>query len=62
MPGDPMVGLVIQIRYSALRQQFGPPESPEVAILDYQSQQQKLIPALATVYAYGPPCAHCPAL
>mmetsp|Transcript_20899 Transcript_20899/g.54588 ORF Transcript_20899/g.54588 Transcript_20899/m.54588 type:complete len:668 (+) Transcript_20899:353-2356(+) len=43
--------LTIAIRYSSHRQQFGPPESPEIAVLDYQSQQQKLIPALATCYA-----------
>jgi len=43
--------LTIAIRYSAQRQQFGPPDSPEIAILDYQSQQQKLIPALATCFA-----------
>eukprot|EP00191_Tetraselmis_sp_GSL018_P012912 CAMPEP_0177586434 /NCGR_PEP_ID=MMETSP0419_2-20121207/5070_1 /TAXON_ID=582737 /ORGANISM="Tetraselmis sp., Strain GSL018" /LENGTH=635 /DNA_ID=CAMNT_0019076325 /DNA_START=273 /DNA_END=2180 /DNA_ORIENTATION=+ len=43
--------LTIAIRYSAQRQQFGPPDSPEVAVLDYQSQQLRLIPSLATAYA-----------
>ncbi|KAG2487507.1 hypothetical protein HYH03_013925 [Edaphochlamys debaryana] len=43
--------ITIAIRYTALRQQFGPPDSPEVAILDYQSTQLKLIPILATTYA-----------
>jgi hypothetical protein len=38
-------------RYSAQRQQFGPPGSAEVAVLDYQTQQQKLLPLLATCYA-----------
>jgi len=43
--------ITIAIRYSAGRQQFGPPESPEVSVLDYQSQQEKLIPILSTAYA-----------
>uniref|UniRef100_A0A7N0V5X5 Acyl-coenzyme A oxidase n=1 Tax=Kalanchoe fedtschenkoi TaxID=63787 RepID=A0A7N0V5X5_KALFE len=42
----------IAIRYSLLRQQFGPPKQPEVSILDYQSQQHKLMPMLATTYAF----------
>ena len=42
----------IAIRYSLIRQQFGPPNQPEVAILDYQSQQQKLMPMLASCYAF----------
>ncbi|KAJ7569225.1 hypothetical protein O6H91_01G067700 [Diphasiastrum complanatum] len=42
----------IAIRYSLLRQQFGPPNQPEVSILDYQSQQQKLMPMLASAYAF----------
>lgn len=41
----------IAVRYTAQRQQFGPPDAPEVAILDYQSTQKKLIPMLATTYA-----------
>ena len=42
----------IAVRYSAHRQQFGPdPKSPEVAVLDYPSQQLKLMPMLATAYA-----------
>lgn len=43
--------ITIAIRYSAGRQQFGPPDAPEVSVLDYQSQQLKLIPILATTYA-----------
>ena len=31
--------LTIAVRYSAQRQQFGPPDGPEVAVLDYPSQQ-----------------------
>lgn len=42
----------IAIRYSLVRQQFGPPGGAEVAILDYQSQQQRLMPALASAYAF----------
>uniref|UniRef100_A0A6M2EA05 Acyl-coenzyme A oxidase n=1 Tax=Populus davidiana TaxID=266767 RepID=A0A6M2EA05_9ROSI len=42
----------IAIRYSLLRQQFGPPKQPEVRILDYQSQQHKLMPMLASTYAF----------
>ncbi|KAH0908949.1 hypothetical protein HID58_032270, partial [Brassica napus] len=46
------VSATIAIRYSLLRQQFGPPKQPEVSILDYQSQQHKLMPMLASTYAY----------
>ncbi|GMN33716.1 hypothetical protein TIFTF001_004309 [Ficus carica] len=42
----------IAIRYSLLRQQFGPPKQPEVSILDYQSHQHKLMPMLASTYAF----------
>lgn len=42
----------IAVRYSLLRQQFGPPKKPEVSILDYQSQQHKLMPMLASAYAF----------
>eukprot|EP00271_Cylindrocystis_brebissonii_P009005 TRINITY_DN23584_c0_g1_i1.p1 TRINITY_DN23584_c0_g1~~TRINITY_DN23584_c0_g1_i1.p1 ORF type:complete len:698 (-),score=97.53 TRINITY_DN23584_c0_g1_i1:626-2719(-) len=42
----------IVIRYSLIRQQFGPPGEPEIAILDYQSTQQKLMPMLASCYAF----------
>ncbi|XP_061344399.1 acyl-coenzyme A oxidase 2, peroxisomal [Gastrolobium bilobum] len=46
------VAATIAIRYSLLRQQFGPPNQPEVSILDYQSQQHKLMPMLASTYAF----------
>ncbi|GAB2278617.1 Acyl-coenzyme A oxidase 2, peroxisomal [Dionaea muscipula] len=46
------VSSTIAIRYSLLRQQFGPPRQPEVSILDYQSQQHKLMPMLASTYAF----------
>jgi hypothetical protein len=35
-----------------IRQQFGPPNQPEISILDYQSQQQKLMPLLSCAYAF----------
>ena len=43
--------MTIAIRYSAQRQQFGPPDGAEIAVLDYQTQQRKLLPMLATAYA-----------
>ncbi|PKA49545.1 Acyl-coenzyme A oxidase 2, peroxisomal [Apostasia shenzhenica] len=46
------VVVTIAVRYSLIRQQFGPPKQPEVSILDYQSQQHKLMPMLASAYAF----------
>ncbi|KAK1308694.1 Acyl-coenzyme A oxidase 2, peroxisomal [Acorus calamus] len=46
------LAVVIAVRYSLLRQQFGPPKQPEISILDYQSQQHKLMPMLASTYAF----------
>jgi len=44
----------IAVRYCAGRQQFGPPGgAAEVAVLDYQSLQQRLMPVVATAYVYG---------
>ena len=43
--------MTVALRYNAQRQQFGPPEAPEISVLDYQSQRQKLLPLLATCYA-----------
>ncbi|KAM3623510.1 uncharacterized protein V6R79_012045 [Siganus canaliculatus] len=44
----------IAIRYSAVRHQSEiRPGSPEPQILDYQTQQYKLFPLLATAYAYA---------
>ncbi|XP_072641728.1 peroxisomal acyl-coenzyme A oxidase 2 isoform X1 [Canis lupus baileyi] len=44
---------VIAIRYSVIRHQSSlRPSGPEVKILDYQTQQHKLLPQLATVYAF----------
>ncbi|KAG8383499.1 hypothetical protein BUALT_Bualt04G0019600 [Buddleja alternifolia] len=46
------IAVIIAVRYSLLRQQFGPPKKPEISILDYQSQQHKLMPMLASTYAF----------
>lgn len=46
------IATTIAVRYSLLRQQFGPPKQPEVSILDYQSQQHRLMPMLASAYAF----------
>ncbi|KAL0381610.1 UNVERIFIED_CONTAM: Acyl-coenzyme A oxidase 2, peroxisomal [Sesamum angustifolium] len=46
------IAVIIAVRYSLLRQQFGPPKAPEISILDYQSQQHKLMPMLASTYAF----------
>ena len=43
--------LTIAIRYGAKRKQFGPPDKQEVAILDYQTHQRRLLPLLAKCYA-----------
>ncbi|XP_050310876.1 peroxisomal acyl-coenzyme A oxidase 3-like isoform X2 [Anthonomus grandis grandis] len=43
-------GLTIAIRYSAVRKQFGPDNSPEVPLLEYQTHQYRLLPYLAAAY------------
>ncbi|EIE21705.1 long-chain acyl-CoA oxidase [Coccomyxa subellipsoidea C-169] len=43
--------LTVAVRYGATRQQFGPANAPEIAVLDYSSQQEKLMPMLASAYA-----------
>lgn len=43
--------LTVAVRYGATRHQFGPPGSSEIAVLDYASQQLKLMPMLAMCYA-----------
>uniref|UniRef100_A0ACD5XVA0 Uncharacterized protein n=1 Tax=Avena sativa TaxID=4498 RepID=A0ACD5XVA0_AVESA len=44
--------VTIAVRYALLRQQFGPPKQPEIRLLDYQSHQHKLMPMLASAYAF----------
>ena len=44
--------MVIAVRYSAARKQFGPEETNEEwPVIEYQSQQYRLFPHLATTYA-----------
>ncbi|XP_049867452.1 peroxisomal acyl-coenzyme A oxidase 3 [Pectinophora gossypiella] len=43
--------IVIAIRYSAVRKQFGPPNSEEMPVMEYQQQQIRLLPYLAATYA-----------
>lgn len=44
-------GIVISIRYSAVRRQFGPENQEELPVIEYQLQQWRLIPFLAAAYA-----------
>ncbi|CAO2144704.1 unnamed protein product [Urochloa humidicola] len=46
------VSVTIAVRYALLRHQFGPPKQPEISVLDYQSHQHKLMPMLASTYAF----------
>lgn len=43
--------LTIAVRYGLRRRQFGPPGEPEVPILQYRTQQRRLMPLLAKTYA-----------
>ncbi len=43
--------LTIAVRYGLRRRQFGPPDEPEVPILDYRTHQRRLMPLLARTYA-----------
>lgn len=42
--------LTIAIRYSALRKQFGPKDGPEWTVIEYQTQQWRLLPYVAAAY------------
>lgn len=44
-------GLTIAIRFSATRRQFGPKDTEEIPVIEYQLQQWRLIPYLAAAYA-----------
>jgi len=46
------LAVVIAVRYSAVRSQFGPPGQPEQPVLNYQLQQRRLIPYLAASFAH----------
>jgi acyl-CoA oxidase len=43
--------LAIAVRYGLRRTQFGPPDEPEVVVLDYRTHQRRLMPLLAKTYA-----------
>ncbi|KAL9851740.1 peroxisomal acyl-coenzyme A oxidase 3 isoform 1-T2 [Geothlypis trichas] len=45
------LALTIAIRFSAARHQFGPTEDEEIPVLEYQTQQWRLLPYLAAAYA-----------
>ncbi|XP_005424796.1 peroxisomal acyl-coenzyme A oxidase 3 isoform X1 [Geospiza fortis] len=45
------LALAIAIRFSAARRQFGPTEDEEIPVLEYQTQQWRLLPFLAAAYA-----------
>src|SRR6185437_1919228 len=50
--GNLWIALTIAIRYSAVRKQFGPTESEELPIIDYQMQQWRLFPYLASCFVF----------
>src|SRR6185312_10020760 len=43
--------LTVAVRYGLRRVQFGPPDEPEVALLEYRTHQRRLMPLLAKTYA-----------
>ncbi|XP_069703137.1 peroxisomal acyl-coenzyme A oxidase 3-like isoform X2 [Periplaneta americana] len=43
--------VTIALRYSAIRKQFGPDNSEELPVLEYQLQQGRLLPHLAATFA-----------
>jgi acyl-CoA oxidase len=45
------VALTVAVRYGEQRRQFAGPDGTEIAVLDYQAHQRKLLPALAKSYA-----------
>ncbi|XP_067117434.1 peroxisomal acyl-coenzyme A oxidase 3 [Osmerus mordax] len=45
------LAITVAIRFSATRRQFGPRDTEEIPVLEYQLQQWRLIPYLAAVYA-----------
>ncbi|KAJ7403353.1 Peroxisomal acyl-coenzyme A oxidase 3 [Pitangus sulphuratus] len=45
------LALAIAIRFSAARRQFGPTEDEEIPVIEYQTQQWRLLPYLAAAYA-----------
>ncbi|KAM3857625.1 peroxisomal acyl-coenzyme A oxidase 3 [Diretmus argenteus] len=45
------LAVTVAIRFSATRHQFGPKDTEEIPVLEYQLQQWRLIPYLAAVFA-----------
>ncbi|XP_014483341.1 PREDICTED: peroxisomal acyl-coenzyme A oxidase 3 isoform X2 [Dinoponera quadriceps] len=45
------LAMVIAIRYCSVRKQFGPTKDNELPVIEYQTQQWRLLPHLAEVYA-----------
>ncbi|XP_039678908.1 peroxisomal acyl-coenzyme A oxidase 3-like [Perca fluviatilis] len=45
------LALIVAIRFSSTRRQFGPKNTEEIPVLEYQLQQWRLIPYLAAAYA-----------
>ncbi|XP_010708796.1 peroxisomal acyl-coenzyme A oxidase 3 isoform X1 [Meleagris gallopavo] len=45
------LALSIAIRFSATRRQFGPTDEEEIPVIEYQTQQWRLLPYLAAAYA-----------
>lgn len=46
------LGLSVALRYASERRQFGATSAPETLLIDYPSHQRRLIPLLATTYAF----------
>jgi acyl-CoA oxidase len=48
--------MLIATNYALSRVQFGPPKQPEIALMDYPSHQQRLIPIIGKhwIWAGGP--------
>jgi acyl-CoA oxidase len=45
------VALAIAVRHAESRRQFGPPDQPEVVLMDYRTHQRRLLIPLAKTYA-----------
>lgn len=51
IPKNYAIPIIIGTRYSLFRKQFRNGKKEEVTILDYQTQQEKIIPRIAEYYA-----------
>eukprot|EP01120_Amphizonella_sp_Union-15-10_P011145 TRINITY_DN4654_c0_g1_i3.p1 TRINITY_DN4654_c0_g1~~TRINITY_DN4654_c0_g1_i3.p1 ORF type:complete len:532 (-),score=72.37 TRINITY_DN4654_c0_g1_i3:76-1671(-) len=52
------IALTIAVRYSFVRKQFGPPSQPEQPVIEYQMQQQRLLPFLSGSIVMGLFCQY----